>query len=199
MTRKRLVSTIAIIVMMIAGGAALLILPLNTDWMPLVFAQNEPASGQPQQGDVTERAVPMPGIPPTMQLPGQMPGQQPPKAGPLTEMGPVQPPVPSGTGGPIVGLGPGIDAANALLALPWRGLSKQREEDAERSIRASLEGKRIAHGGANWTLKGSSLAKWDFSLKVTNVGANLDFAAPPGFRTASLNGFIMEAPLGRSW
>src|SRR6185503_17848211 len=96
----------------------------------------------------------------------------------------------------VTGLGSGIDAANALLALPWKGLSKQREEDAERNIRESLEDNRIAHGGAHISLKGSSVASWDFSLKLNNVGANLDFSAPPGFRTASLNGFVMEAPLG---
>ena len=99
----------------------------------------------------------------------------------------------------VTGLGAGIDAANELMACPWVGLSRQRVQDSERNIRESLEGKRLAHGGANLSLKGNSLAQWDFSLKMTNVGANLDFAAPPGFRSASPNGFTLEAPLGRSW
>jgi hypothetical protein len=99
----------------------------------------------------------------------------------------------------VTGLGAGIDAANELMACPWVGLSRQRVQDSERNIRESLEGKRLAHGGANLSLKGNSLAQWDFSLKMTNVDANLNFAAPPGFRSASPNGFTLEAPLGQSW
>jgi hypothetical protein len=193
---KKHVNVRGIVVALVIAGAAA--------WfaLPLVVAQSEPPRADTPQGEVTERAVPglaiprpgvgLPSAPPPApsQSPAVPSGKLPPTLG-----GPIQP----GTTPGVTGLGSGIDAANALLALPWKGLSKQREEDAERNIRESLEDKRIAHGGAHISLKGSSVARWDFSLQITNVGANLDFAAPPGFRTASLNGFVMEAPLGRSW
>lgn len=191
------------------------------------WPEDQPASTQPPhappekqagQADVQERGVARPpSFSPNIRIPGQLPSQPAPGTGMPTRP-PVAAPSPQATPPlaipqalpfkgltpscpppAVTGLGLGIDAANELLACPWIGLSKQREQDSERNIRESLEGKRLAHGGANISLKGSSLAKWDFSLKMTNVGANLDFAAPPGFRSASLNGFTLETPLARGW
>jgi hypothetical protein len=158
---------------------------------------------------VSVSGVPVfPGEFPPLRAPGQAPDSPAPKPSAPSPLGskppgpfppgPLRDPSPTVSGEPA-GAGTAIDATNALLAIPWAGLSKQRELDAERSIRKSLEGKRIAHGGAEISLKGTSVAKWDFSLTMANVVANLNFAAPPGFRTASLSGFVMEAPLGRSW
>lgn len=183
------------------GGIAFSQTPDTPNPPPTI--QQEPDASE-DTGEVQERGVPrFPRFPPNIKVPRQLPsppvapppaGQKPAVSLPSVGAGPMVPK--RATGATILS---GIDAANELLALPWRGLSKQREQDSERNIRDSLEGKRLAHGGANISLKGSSLAKWDFSLKMTNVGANLDFAAPPGFRSASLNGFVLEAPLGRSW
>ncbi|MDF0644454.1 MAG: hypothetical protein P0111_10510 [Nitrospira sp.] len=85
------------------------------------------------------------------------------------------------------------------MACPWAGLSQYRVQESERNIQESLEGKRLVHGGGKLSVKGNSLAEWGVTLKMTNVRANLDFSAPPGFRSASPNGFVLEAPLGRSW
>jgi hypothetical protein len=59
MTRKKFVSTIAMLGFMM-GGAAFLSLSPNTD-RPLAFAQNEPPAGQEPGGGVTERSVPVHG------------------------------------------------------------------------------------------------------------------------------------------
>jgi hypothetical protein len=85
------------------------------------------------------------------------------------------------------------------MACPWGGLSQSRVQESERNLRESLEGKRFVHGGGKLSVKGNNLAEWGFSLKMTNVRADMDFSAPPGFRSASPNGFVLEAPLGRSW
>lgn len=163
------------------------------------FAQHTLASEDtPQQEGVTERAVP--GLAPrqgtnALPAPVVIPGPQTaiPQALPFKGPGSGCPP-------PVVtGLGAGIDAANELMACPWVGLSRQRVQDSERKIRESLEGKRLAHGGGKLSVKGNSLAEWGVTLKMTNVGANLDFSTPPGFRSASPSGFVLEAPLGRPW
>lgn len=171
-----------------------------------VSAESPPAATgtEPPTPEVQERAVPRPpGFPPTLRVPARPPLPAPPQPAPgqhpstqFPQPG-ARPVVPGTATGPAILSS--LDAANELLAIPWQGLSKQQEQDAERNIRESLEGKRLAHGGAKLSLKGNSLAQWDFSLKMTNVGANLNFAAPPGFRSASLEGFVLEAPLGRSW
>lgn len=58
MVRKRFVSTIAMIGLMIGGGAAFLVLPLHTNRLPLVLAETVPAGEQaPEGGGVTSRAV----------------------------------------------------------------------------------------------------------------------------------------------
>ncbi|MDX6668378.1 MAG: hypothetical protein QOK04_1758 [Solirubrobacteraceae bacterium] len=94
------------------------------------------------------------------------------------------------------GLGPALDATNALLAAPWGGLSRQYASDAVAAIR-KLEGRAIIDG------RGSvNVLKWRVSLKLTNVGGSVDLAAPPGFRAASLTsaaGVAVEAPLNRFW
>ena len=106
-----------------------------------------------------------------------------------------------GPGSAQTGLGPALDATNALLALPWGGLSRQYESDGEAKIR-KLEGRAIVDG------RGSvNGLKWSVSLKLTDVRGNVDLAAPPGFRAASLTspvvdgspGVAVEAPLNRFW
>ncbi len=194
--RKTHVIGIWIVVALVIAGAAAGFAPSQA------AAQSEPSVAETEQGNVTERAVPglaiprqgigLPTTPPT-RAPQATPPLAIPQALPFKGQSPSCPPP------AVTGLGIGIDAANELMACPWVGLSKQREQDSERNIRESLEGKRLAHGGGKLSVKGNSLAEWGVSLKMTNVGANLDFGAPPGFRSASLNGFVLEAPLGRSW
>lgn len=194
---KTQVNGIGIVLALVIAGATAAIAP-----SPAV-AQSEPSVTDPEQGNVTERAVPGLAIPRQgtglLTTPSPTPGKQaaPPLAAPQAL--PFKGQTPSCPPPAVTGLGLGIDAANELMACPWVGLSKQRVQDSERNIRESLEGKRLAHGGGKLSVKGNSLAEWGVSLKMTNVGANLDFAAPPGFRSASLNGFTLEAPLGRSW
>ena len=193
---KTQVNGIGIVLALVIAGAAVGFAP-----SPAV-AQSEPSVTDPEQGNVTERAVPglaiprqgtgLPTTPPT-----RAPQATPPLA--IPQALPFKGQSPSCPSPAVTGLGLGIDAANELMACPWVGLSKQREQDSERNIRESLEGKRLAHGGGKLSVKGNNLAEWGVSLKMTNVGANLDFAASPGFRSASFNGFVLEAPLGRSW
>jgi type VI secretion system Hcp family effector len=58
MVRKRFVSIIAMIGLMIGGGVASLVLPLYMDRLPLVLAQTVPAGEQaPEGGEVTSRAI----------------------------------------------------------------------------------------------------------------------------------------------
>src|SRR5512134_1969693 len=121
-----------------------------------VSAESPPvATGEePPPPEVQERAVPRPpGFPPALRVPGRAPVPAPPQpaigqkpSAPFPPLG-TRPVTPGTATGPAILSG--IDAANELLAIPWQGLSKQRENDAERDIRASLEGKKIAHGGAN--------------------------------------------------
>ena len=203
MFQKRIVESGLVVGFVLVIAAMWLIFPIPADRLTPAFAESEPPSEVAPAGEVTERAVP--GITAPRQGiglptgPSVVPGSQPalPLAAPQTL--PFKGSTPGCPPPAVTGLGAGIDAANELMACPWVGLSRQRVQDSERNIRESLEGKRLAHGGANLSLKGNSLAQWDFFLKMTNVGANLDFSAPPGFRSASLNGFTLEAPLGRAW
>ena len=181
--------------------SALITVSVVATWTsgPPAFAQNTPATEDTSQQDgVAERAVP--GLAPrqggnVLSAPaaGASPQAAIPQALPFKGPGSECPPP------AVTGLGASVDAANELMACPWVGLSRQRVQDSERNIRESLEGKRLAHGGGKLSVKGNSLAEWGLSLKMTNVGANLDFSAPPGFRSASMNDFVLEAPLGRSW
>jgi hypothetical protein len=198
---KCLSRTTLLLYFVIFGMGSVGALALEAQSQPQAEETKIPSEPSPASGEVQERAVP------GLKLPGQVPRvPAPPPPAPQTAVPLAVPsilPLKGATPGcpppAVAGLGVGIDAANELLACPWVGLSRQRVQDSERNIRDSLEGKRLAHGGANLSLKGNSLAQWDFSLKMTNVGAHLDFAAPPGFRSASPNGFTLEAPLGRSW
>lgn len=96
-----------------------------------------------------------------------------------------------------------LEAANKLLADPWNGgLRQQYETEAEKGMKTALEGEELAGGGGSVgiTYKGVGVtAKWHFGLTTKNVSANLDLAAPPGFRSASLNGFTMDVPRGGFW
>ncbi len=105
---------------------------------------------------------------------------------------------------PVQGLGASVDAANALIALPWGGISRQYTQDALSGIHSSLEGSVLADGRGSVRQIG---AKWGLRLSLADIGAQVDLAAPPGFRAASLTGpavdgspgFAVEAPLGRTW
>lgn len=152
-----------------------------------------------EPGNVTERAVP------GLTLPQKAPGgptvpSVPPGRQPIPQ--PIDPqklssiPFKTSAGCPPPAGPTGIDATNALMACPWAGLSQYRVQESERNIQESLEGKRLVHGGGKLSVKGNSLAEWGVTLKMTNVRANLDFSAPPGFRSASPNGFVLEAPWG---
>lgn len=96
-----------------------------------------------------------------------------------------------------------LDAVNKLLAEPWRGgLRQQHEFETEESIERSLEGKELAGGGGSVGISYRGVgvrARWDFGLRTKNVNAEVDLAAAPGFRSASLNGFALDAPLGGFW
>lgn len=108
--------------------------------------------------------------------------------------GAIPPPV---KGKPAVpaptGYGPQVDAANALLALPWDGQRRQAEQDALAGM-AGLEGKKLARGNGN-----VGGLRWSFDIGVQNVSGAVDLSSPPGFRSASPSGFTVEAPLGRTW
>jgi len=96
-----------------------------------------------------------------------------------------------------------LEAANKLLAEPWKGgLRQQHEFETEQSIENSLEGKELAGGGGSVGISYRGVgvrARWDFGLRTKNVNAEVDLAAAPGFRSASLNGFALDAPLGGFW
>ena len=110
----------------------------------------------------------------------------------------IRPP-PSAT--PQQGHGPAVDAANALLALPWGGVSRQYAADGRQAIVDGLDGKALARGGGSVAQLG---ARWGFALTARDVSAAIDLAAPPGYRAASLTGpavdgepgFALDAPLG---
>ncbi|HEV8307696.1 MAG TPA: hypothetical protein VGW35_08505, partial [Methylomirabilota bacterium] len=88
---------------------------------------------------------------------------------------------------------PAVLAANRLMALPWAGLSRQAEGDAEEAIVRGLEDQDLANDHGGGTLN------WRFRMWVKNAGADVDIASPPGFSAASLTGFTLEAPLEGGW
>jgi hypothetical protein len=96
-----------------------------------------------------------------------------------------------------------LDAVNRLLAEPWQGgLRQQHEFETEEAIERSLEGKELAGGGGSVGISYRGVgvrARWDFGLRTKNVNAEVDLAAAPGFRSASLNGFALDAPRGGFW
>ena len=95
---------------------------------------------------------------------------------------------------PVKGLGPGVDAANELMNIPWCALARQYMGDAAQNIQG-LTAKPLAdsHGGGD--------LHWAFGLQVTQASGHADLAASPGFRAVSplLKGFTFEAPLDRYW
>lgn len=105
---------------------------------------------------------------------------------------------------PVRGLGTAVDAGNALIALPWGGISRQYTNDAVAGIRHGLEGKVLAEARGS---VGQIGARWGVKLSLAGIDPSVDLRAPPGFRASSLTGpavdgspgFAVEAPLGRTW
>ena len=85
-------------------------------------------------------------------------------------------------------------AANELLALPWRDLSKQYEHDTTTKIEQALEGNKFA----NRPRKGGDL-EWQFYLKTEAVHSSADFSAPPGFSSVAPDCFAVGVPLSGAW
>jgi hypothetical protein len=92
---------------------------------------------------------------------------------------------------------PALQAANKLLAMPWSGLSRQAEQDAEAAFRALGNTDLIDTG----TQRDGRWVRWRFRQWLANPTADLDIAAPPGFQAVSpqLDHFTMEMPLASSW
>ncbi|TLY27282.1 MAG: hypothetical protein E6K63_11120, partial [Nitrospirae bacterium] len=150
-------------------------------------AQESQGQVQPEEtpGQVQERAVP---------APLGRPLGAPVVTTPVTPV-PLTPAVsPPPCAAPVRGLGPGLDAANELMNIPWCPLARQYMHDAEQNIQG-LTAKPFAesHGGGD--------LHWAFSLQVTKATGHADLAASPGFRAVSpvLRGFTFEAPLDRFW
>lgn len=95
---------------------------------------------------------------------------------------------------PVKGQGPGLDAANELMNIPWCPLARQYMRDAEQNAQA-LTAKPLADS------RGGGDLHWAFRLQVTQATGHADLASSPGFRAVSpaLRGFTFEAPLDRYW
>ena len=89
----------------------------------------------------------------------------------------------------VTGLGPSLDAANELMAIPWCGLASDFKRSGEQPIPPAMLANN--HGGGD--------LHWDFALHAENLSSHVDLAASPGFRAVSFQAFTFEAPLDRYW
>ena len=139
-------------------------------------AQESQGQIQPEEtpGQVQERAVP-----------GLSSGLS---AGPSAVI-PGAAPAPQPCAPSVKGLGPSLDAANELMALPWCGLAGDFKRFGEQPIPSTT----IAEN------RGGGDLHWDFALQSQDFSTQVDLAASPGFRAASFQGFVFEAPLDRYW
>ena len=94
---------------------------------------------------------------------------------------------------PAPALGPALDAANRLFSIPWARYAGQITSDAESGF-ASLDGKSLLT--ARGSVGGTS---WRFGLNLAHPTGAIDIVQPPGFRSATLGGFELDAPLVGSW
>lgn len=89
----------------------------------------------------------------------------------------------------VKGLGPSLDAANELMALPWCGLASDFKRFGEQSTPPAT----LAEN------RGGGDLHWDFALQTDGFSTLVDLAASPGFRAASFQSFVFEAPLDHYW